>query len=144
MLTSQAFGYGHTVMIRGVRVTPAWMPYASTDGWTSAVPVKESNKLKYFEIAIWDEISSIHLYEFPNNYDASYGGGKTDQEKIAYREQFCLRSFSGIPNQKDEKSWQEAKQIFEDTIISSPDFAPVYRELAQTKLKLVGKDDLAA
>jgi len=46
--------------------------------------------------------------------------------------------------QKDEKSWQEAKQIFEDTIITSPEFAPVYRELAQTKLKLVGKDSLAA
>jgi len=44
---------------------------------------------------------------------------------------------------KDEKSWQEAKQIFEDTIISSPEFAPVYRELAQIKLKLVGKDNLA-
>jgi len=46
--------------------------------------------------------------------------------------------------QEDEKSWQEAKQIFEDTIISSPEFAPVYRELAQTKLKLIGKDNLAA
>jgi len=46
--------------------------------------------------------------------------------------------------QKDEKSWQEAQQIFEDTIISSPDFAPVYRELAQAKLKLIGKDNLAA
>jgi DNA-binding winged helix-turn-helix (wHTH) protein len=45
---------------------------------------------------------------------------------------------------KDEKSWQEAKQIFEDTIISSPEFAPVYRELAQTKLKLIGQDNLAA
>lgn len=46
--------------------------------------------------------------------------------------------------QKDEGSWQEAKQIFEDTIISSPEFAPVYRELAKVKLKLVGRDDLAA
>ncbi len=35
--------------------------------------------------------------------------------------------------QKDKKSWQEAKQIFEDTIINSPEFAPVYRELAQAK-----------
>jgi len=46
--------------------------------------------------------------------------------------------------QKDDKSWQEAKQIFEDTIISSPEFAPVYRELVEAKLKLVGRDDLAA
>jgi DNA-binding winged helix-turn-helix (wHTH) protein/tetratricopeptide (TPR) repeat protein len=46
--------------------------------------------------------------------------------------------------QKDQKSWQEAQQIFEDTIISSPEFAPVYRELAQAKLKLLGRDNLAA
>jgi len=46
--------------------------------------------------------------------------------------------------QQDRKSWQEAKQIFEDTIISSPEFAPVYRELVQVKLKLIGRDDLAA
>ena len=46
--------------------------------------------------------------------------------------------------QKDEESWQEAKQIFEDTIISSPEFAPVYRELAQAKLKLIGRDNLVA
>jgi len=46
--------------------------------------------------------------------------------------------------QKDKESWQEAKQIFEDTIISSPEFAPVYQELAQVKLKLIDRDDLAA
>jgi len=46
--------------------------------------------------------------------------------------------------QEDKKSWQEAKQIFEDTIISSPEFSPVYRELVQAKLKLIGRDDLAA
>jgi len=46
--------------------------------------------------------------------------------------------------QKDKKSWQEAEQIFEDTIISSPEFAPVYRELVQAKLKLIGRNDLTA
>jgi DNA-binding winged helix-turn-helix (wHTH) protein len=46
--------------------------------------------------------------------------------------------------QTDKKSWQEAKQIFEDTIISSPAFAPVYRELVQVKLKLIGRDELSA
>jgi len=44
---------------------------------------------------------------------------------------------------KGEKNWQEAQQIFEDTIISSPEFAPVYRELVQAKLKLIGRDNLA-
>lgn len=46
--------------------------------------------------------------------------------------------------QKGEQNWQEAKQIFEDTIITSPEFSPVYRELAQVKLKLIGRNDLAA
>ena len=44
----------------------------------------------------------------------------------------------------NKQNWLEAHQIFEDTIISSPDFAPVYRELAQVKLKLFGKDNLKA
>jgi len=43
---------------------------------------------------------------------------------------------------KDKESWQQAQQIFEDTIISSPEFAPVYRELVQAKLRLIGRDDL--
>lgn len=83
------------VMLRVVRVTPDWMPFASTDGWTQAVPLKESEVLKYYEVAIWEETSSVHLYELPNDYDAHYGEWwneeeqesveRTDAEKIAYR-----------------------------------------------------------
>ena len=72
-------------MLRVVGVTTDWMPFASTDGWTQAVPLKESDVLKYLEVAIWEETSSVHLYAFPNDYDASYGltGNPTDTQKVA-------------------------------------------------------------
>jgi len=40
--------------------------------------------------------------------------------------------------QDDESSWEKAQQAFEDTIIKEPNYAPVYRELADVKLKLIG------
>ncbi len=104
LFISPLLGYGHTVIIKVVRISPDWMPFASTDGWTQAVSVRESKSIKYFEIAIWEETSSIHLYEFPNDYDPIYGKDKTDQQKIAYREQFALLNFPGLPNQKEAKS----------------------------------------
>jgi len=96
--------YNHTVILRVVRVTPDWMPYASTDGWTQAVKIKESSKLKYFEVAIWEETSSVHLYEFPYSYNPLYGQGKTDQQKINYREQFAIKKFTNMPSEPFAKS----------------------------------------
>ena len=61
-------------MLRVVRVTPDWHGYdISGGGWPSAVPVKESEFLKYFEVAIWEETEAIHLYEFNNNFDPNLG-----------------------------------------------------------------------
>lgn len=37
----------------------------------------------------------------------------------------------------DQNSWQQAQQIFEDTIINSPNYAPVYFQLAKTKYKIM-------
>ncbi|MXX98184.1 MAG: hypothetical protein F4065_06740 [Rhodothermaceae bacterium] len=89
----------HNVILRVVRVTTDWMPYASTGGWTSAAERKESNALKFYEVAIWEEISTVHLYAFPNEYDPLYGlaGDVSDEQKIAYREQFRLRQYTGLP-----------------------------------------------
>ena len=86
-------------MLRVVGVTTDWMPFASTDGWTQAVPLKESDVLKYLEVAIWEETSSVHLYAFPNDYDASYGvtGNPTDTQKVAYREQFQIKKYTDMP-----------------------------------------------
>lgn len=38
--------------------------------------------------------------------------------------------------QYDDTSWQEALQLFTDTLISNPDFAPVYLNIVETKFKL--------
>jgi len=87
------------IMLRVVGVTTDWMPFASTDGWTQAVPLKESDVLKYLEVAIWEETSSVHFYAFPNDYDASYGvtGNPTDTQKVAYREQFQIKKYTDMP-----------------------------------------------
>ena len=94
----------HNVMLRVVRVTPAWMPFASTDGWTEAIPLKESEILKYYEVAIWDETSSVHLYELPNDYEPhdEYWDGQSfvqrpEEERIAYREQFLISKYTDMP-----------------------------------------------
>ncbi len=99
----------HNVMLRVVRVTTDWMPYASTGGWTSAAELKESDALKFYEVAIWEEISAVHLYAFPNEYDHLYGlrGGVSDEQKIAYREQFRIREYTGLP-----KAYSSERSIF--------------------------------
>ena len=40
----------------------------------------------------------------------------------------------------DENGWQSAQQIFEDTIITAPDYAPAYRELVNAKVQLLAND----
>ena len=97
----------HSVMLRVVRVTTDWMPFASTDGWPEAVRLKESEVLKYYEVAIWEETSSVHFYVFPNDYEGMYGtrSGVTDAQKIAYREQFLIKKYTDMPNVwTDERS----------------------------------------
>lgn len=89
------------VILRVVRVTTDWMPYASTDGWTNAVRggSKESEAVKYLEVAIWEEAQSVHLYAFDNAFDPTYGLSPdvTDEQKIAYREQYRLLKIDGLP-----------------------------------------------
>ncbi|MBT4034795.1 MAG: hypothetical protein HOE61_08595, partial [Candidatus Marinimicrobia bacterium] len=89
------------IILRVVTVTPDWMPFSSIGGWTQAVPVKESESLKYYEVAIWEETNSIHLYEFTNDYDPFYGFNPldkiADQQKIDYRESFRLYIAENIP-----------------------------------------------
>ena len=89
----------HNVVLRVVRVTPDWMPYASTDGWTAAVVQKESDHLKYFEAAIWEETASIHLYEFDNDFDPHPPDQHawSDDEKIGYRERNRVLEFPDMP-----------------------------------------------
>ena len=99
----------HNVILRVVRVTPDWMPFTSTDGWTQAVTQKESEILLFYEVAIWDETSAVHFYRFPNDYDAFYGhsGNVSDEQKIAYREQFLIKKYTGMP-----EAWTNERSTF--------------------------------
>ena len=60
----------HFVMVRGVYVTPDWVKFDSgLTAWDRAVSIKHSDRATYFEVAIWEEIGSVHFYEFPNDYE---------------------------------------------------------------------------
>ena len=97
------------IMLRVVRVTTDWMPYASVGGWTQAVPLKESDILKFYEVAIWEETSSVHFYEFPNDYETNPGftNALTDEQKIAYREQFLISKYTNMP-----APWTDQRSAF--------------------------------
>jgi len=59
----------HNVIVRVVVVDPGWHGFEVRGGWPAAVPVKESESLKYFEVAVWEERGAIHFYEFDNRFD---------------------------------------------------------------------------
>lgn len=104
------------IMLRVVYVTTDWMPFSEIGGWTSAVIKKESEVLKYYEVAIWEETSSVHLYAFPNDYDSWNFFDKTDEQKIAHREQYMIRKYTGLPPdvpgiREDQRS-QYLKSVF--------------------------------
>lgn len=93
------------IMLRGVRVTREWMPYSSTSGWSQAVPkgFKESESLKFYEFAIWEETESIHLYAFDNEFDPLYSlyPGRTSEQSIAYREAHRVMRFDNMPPESE-------------------------------------------
>ena len=87
----------HNVILRVVHVTTDWMRLADWGGWPAAAEPKESAALKYFEAAIWDETSSVHLYEFDGDFNPHHDAG-TDSARIAYREQYVVRKHTGMPS----------------------------------------------
>ena len=108
----QAISFGETVsnvMLRVVRVTPDWMSFAGIGGWPAAVPLRESEVLKFYEVAIWEERAAVHLYAFSNDYNPHYGlrGDKTDAQIIAYREQFVVKKYTDMP-----EAWTHERSFF--------------------------------
>ena len=88
--------HNHNVILRVVRVTPDWHGYTISGGWPTAVVVKESEALKYFEVAIWEETKSIHLYEFDNDFDP-YSWSSTPEQATAHRESYAIERVPGLP-----------------------------------------------
>ena len=89
----------HNIILRVVRVTPDWHSFVHNGGgWSSAVPVKESDHLKYFEATIWEENGAIHLYEFDNSFEQHLGRlGWTPEQWSDHRESYRVMQVSGMP-----------------------------------------------
>ena len=107
----------HNIMLRVVRVTPDWHAYdIAGGGWPSAVPVKESEFLKYFEVAIWEETEAIHLYEFDNDFDPLLGlsPGITPEQMTAHRESYAIRQVVGLPEAGSDARSPFIREAFAD------------------------------
>ena len=106
----------HNVMVRVVRVTPEWHGYVIMGGgWPGAVPIKESDVLKYFEVAIWEETMSIHFYEFDNDFDPDGNGFRlTPEQMTAHRESYTILRSDAMPDPWTEARSRFIKQAFQD------------------------------
>ena len=85
----------HNVMVRVVVVDPDWHSFEVLGGWPSAVEIRESYSLKYFEVAIWEDVSAIHFYEFDNDFDANDSSGAA--AVTAERESYAIQRNAGLP-----------------------------------------------
>lgn len=90
---------------------------------TLDIQLRESEYLKYYEVIIWEETSSVHFYEFPNDFNSWYGyditsvhedgtlglrrNDLTDQQIIAYREGFLISKYMDMP-----EVWTDARSTF--------------------------------
>ena len=115
----------HNVMLRVGYVERDRVTFASLVP-TLDVKLRESEVLKYYEVSIWEETSSVHFYEFPNNFDSWYGwdyvdedwgyirNDITDEQIIAYREQFLISKYTDMPQPWIDESSNFLKLAFMD------------------------------
>ena len=107
------------VILRVVQVTEDWVPFSVAGGWTQAVLQKESDVLRYYEAAIWEETDSVHLYAFPNDYDGLFGLRREDvpdADVIAYREQYAISVHSDMPEMWGDRRSDFLRIAFEDFV----------------------------
>ena len=105
-------------MLRVVLVTEDWVPFSDAGGWTAAVLQKESDVLRFYEAAIWEETDSVHLYAFPNGYDSGFGFDENlpDADVIAYREQYAISVHSNMPEAWGDRRSDFLRIAFEDFV----------------------------
>ncbi len=102
----------HHVILRVVLVTPDWHEYVHNGGgWPSAVSVKESESLKYFEAAIWEETRAIHLYEFDNDFEP-FLNGRTPEQWVAHRESYRVMQVPGMPHPPPDDYYSPEISLF--------------------------------
>ena len=107
------------VILRVVQVTEDWVPFSDASGWTQAVLQKESDVLRYYEAAIWEETDSVHLYAFPNDYDGLFGLRREnvpDADVIGYREQHAISVHSDMPEAWGDRRSDFLRIAFEDFV----------------------------
>ena len=96
----------HNVIVRVVVVDPGWHGFDVRGGWPAAVAVKESESLKYFEVAVWEERNAIHFYEFDNNFDP-FGWNSPVKKVTANREKYVVQRNVGLP-----EPWSPERSTF--------------------------------
>ncbi len=117
----------HNVMLKVSFVERDRVDFASLVP-TLDIKRRESESLKYFEVLIWEETSSVHFYEFPNEFDSWYGydiisvdadgtlglnrNATTDEQIIAYRERFLISRYSDMPTPWTEESSSFLRSAF--------------------------------
>lgn len=120
----------HNVMLKVEFVESDRVTFASLVP-TFDIRLRESEFLKYFEVLIWEEVSSVHFYEISNDFDRLYGydivsvdedgfpiGYKrnaiTEEEKIAYREQFLIKKYTNMPQAWTDECSYFLREAFMD------------------------------
>ena len=119
----------HNVMLKVGYVERDRVTFASLVP-TLDIKLRESEFLKYYEVIIWEETSSVHFYEFPNDFDSWYGwdirsvaedgtsslrrNAITDEQIIAYREQFLISKYTDMPPAWTDESSNFLKLAFMD------------------------------
>ncbi len=115
------------IILRVVYVTEDWIAYDELNAWDRAVEIKESDHVKYYEVAIWEETESVHLYAFDDQYSpyfAYQNPAPTSEEIIAHREQYRLMRFDNLPpkveffiSQERSEALLEAFKAFSDLLV---------------------------
>ena len=118
----------HNVMLKVGYVEKHRVPFSSLVP-TLDIKLRESDFLKYYEVIIWEETSSVHFYEFSNDFDSWYGfdvtsaadgtislrrNAITDAQKSAYREQFVISKYTDMPQPWTDGGSDFLKSAFMD------------------------------
>lgn len=99
-------GSAQHIILAPVHVTADWMSFSDMHGgWPGAIPNKDQYGVKFYEVAIWDDSLSVHLYAFPNDFDPSYGEMEKlpTEERVRYRENYCIMKYSGMPAEVSDR-----------------------------------------
>jgi len=132
-----AVGYGktydHYVIIRAVHVEESWLTFVHNGGgFSQAMPTKENDSVKVYDVAIWEDGDAIHVYDFDNTYQPyvldPYG---TPESWTEHRESFLMKAYKGMP--QTPRSASRSRFIrnsfidfFKDIVAKHPDSGYIY------------------